>query len=79
MTPDFYTLDLLALKAGVTEDQASELLAKGAFAPTEKNGRMFYSSRQVHQLLAALRISRKHCVSFEEALQMMSGRVSPPR
>jgi len=74
--PDYYSLEQLALKMGLSESKASELLAKGDFSPAVKNGRSFYSARQVHQLLAALRLARKHSVSFEEGLQMVLARAS---
>jgi hypothetical protein len=68
---DYYTLEQLAQKVGMGGSEVSDLLAKAAFSPTVKNGRNYYSARQVHQLQAALRLARKHSVSFEEALQML--------
>jgi hypothetical protein len=41
-----------------------------------KDGRSFYSARQFHQVQAALRLSRRHGTSFEEALQMVFARAS---
>jgi len=74
--PDYYNLEQLARAAGLSEGETSELLSKGAFRATVKNDRSFYSARQAHLLLAALRFSRKQTVSFEEGLRMIYTRAS---
>ncbi len=74
--PDYYNLEQLARAAGLSGGETSELLSKGAFRATVKNDRSFYSARQAHLLLAALRLSRKQTVPFEEALRLIHARTS---
>jgi hypothetical protein len=73
---DYYTLQQFAQKLGLAEGEVLKLLTKGTFSPTMKDGRSFYSARQFHQVQAALRLSRRHGTSFEEALQMVFARAS---
>ena len=73
---DYYTMEQLAHKLGVAGPALSELLTKSSFSPRVKDGRNYYSARQVYQLQAALRLGRKHRVSFEEALHMVFARAS---
>ncbi|MCL4524718.1 MAG: hypothetical protein M1453_08100 [Acidobacteria bacterium] len=73
---DYYTIEQLAHKLSKAVPEISELLTKSSFSPCMKNGRNYYSARQVYQLQAALRLARKHRVSFDEALHMVFSRAS---
>jgi DNA-binding transcriptional MerR regulator len=64
---DYYTPAQLALKLGISEAQIAQLESKGSLHPKLKDGRRFFSSRQVHDLQVALRLVHKQRVSLEQA------------
>ena len=74
--PDYYAIEQIAQKLDMEGSQVSVLLATAGFLPRTKKGRNYYSAREFHQLQAALRLARKHDVTFEEALRMVFERVS---
>jgi len=74
--PDYYAIEQMARKLGMEGSRVSELLATAGFLPRTKNGRNYYAARDFHQLQAALRLARKHNVTFEKALQMLFERAS---
>ena len=65
---DYYTPAQLALKLGISEAQIAQLESKGSLHPKLKDGRRFFSSRQVHDLQVALRLARKRRVSLEQTI-----------
>jgi DNA-binding transcriptional MerR regulator len=71
---DYYTLEQLAQKVGVTEAAIARLEAKGLLQPKLKDGRRFFSSRQAYHLRAALRLVRKERMSLEEAFAQVEAR-----
>lgn len=64
---DYYTPAQVALKLGISETQIAELESKCLIHPKLKDGRQFFSSRQVHDLQVALRLARKQKLSLERA------------
>lgn len=45
--PDYYTVQQLAQTLGIAEAAITELQTKGSLQPTIKDGRSFFSARQV--------------------------------
>ncbi len=66
---DYYTPAQLAVKLGISEARIAELESKGVLDAKLKNGKLFFSSRQAHDLHVALRLARKQRVSLERALE----------
>lgn len=71
---DYYTIQQSAQKLGIAETSVAELEAKGLLQPTVKDGRRFFSSRQVYHLRAALRLARKEKIGLEEAFARVADR-----
>ena len=68
---DYYTLEQLALRLGISETRITELESKGFLHPKLKQGTRFFPSRQAHRLQAALRLTRKQSVSLELAFALV--------
>ena len=51
---DYYTVQQLARRVGITEYTIEELQAEGLLQPTLKNGRVFFSSQQAYRLQIAV-------------------------
>lgn len=64
---DYYTLEQLVLKVGISDGEIAELESRGLLRPKLKDGRRFFSSREAHQLQAALRLARKQKLTLEKA------------
>jgi DNA-binding transcriptional MerR regulator len=64
---DYYTLEQLAQKLGITASVLAELELKGLLQPKLKDGRRFFPSRQMYELRLALRVARKQKLTLEEA------------
>jgi len=64
---DYYTPEQLVQKLGITESVLAELELKGLLQPKLKNGRRFFSSRQMYQSRLALRLARKQNLTLEKA------------
>jgi hypothetical protein len=71
---DYYTSEQLAQSLGIPEDAIAELQANGLLRPTVKDGRFFFSSRQVHCLRAAIRWASKYKLDLQEAFARVEER-----
>ncbi len=71
---DYYTPQQVDLALGITEGELANLEVKGLLQPAVKNGRRFYSSRQVYLLRAALQVARKGKLTLEEAFTQVASR-----
>ncbi len=71
---DYYTSEQLAQSLGIPEDAIAELQTNGLLRPTVKDGRSFFSSRQLHCLRAAIRWARKDSIDLHEAFARVEER-----
>ena len=71
---DYYTSQQLAQTLGVPEAAIRELQMRGSLQPTVKDGRSFFSSRQLHCLRATIQWARKDSIDLHEAFARVEER-----
>jgi DNA-binding transcriptional MerR regulator len=64
---DYYTPEQLVQKLGISESILADLELKGLLQPKLKDGRRFFSSRQMYESRLALRLARKQNLTLEKA------------
>ncbi len=72
--PDYVFADLLAAKYKLSPEDLRRFEAAGVLEPVRKNGRIYYSARDVLQLKGVLHLTRSRGMTLEQAADHIARR-----